>query len=217
MYAPYILRHKLTGLYFDGDSFSALRPTATTYQSHAAIRLLPAPTGSFIIEPVALCVRLFKPRFAPLVASGLKLQTVRPTPKRMPHIGDPISLRQWSGLPYRSKQINLASSTITRLARCSIDSSGITLDGSPTDPNAFALADGFPSFPDLLDWFRLTHGLPFIGILIQWLPPTSTPTPSPPMEREGTTPLPNAPAPHRSGLFLGRKCRRFSFIFFAVD
>lgn len=33
-------------------------------------------------------VRLFHPRFAGLVESGAKLQTVRPSPKRMPKPGD---------------------------------------------------------------------------------------------------------------------------------
>lgn len=48
-------------------------------------------------------VRMFKPHFALLVESGAKAQTVRPTPKRMPKPGDRISLRCWSGAPYRSK------------------------------------------------------------------------------------------------------------------
>ena len=44
-----------------------------------------------------MIVKLFKPQFSPLVESGLKLQTVRPTPKRMPKPGDRISLREWTG------------------------------------------------------------------------------------------------------------------------
>src|SRR5262245_11304591 len=41
-----------------------------------------APSGS------ANFVRMFKPQFAPMVESGQKCQTVRPTPKRIPHPGD---------------------------------------------------------------------------------------------------------------------------------
>jgi len=41
-----------------------------------------------------MIVRLFKPQFAPKVASGEKRQTVRPTPKRIPYLGDRISLRE---------------------------------------------------------------------------------------------------------------------------
>lgn len=55
-------------------------------------------------------VRMFKPQFAPLVESGKKLQTVRPTPKRMPKPGDKISLREWTGLPYRSNAVITESS-----------------------------------------------------------------------------------------------------------
>lgn len=33
-------------------------------------------------------VKMFKPEFAELVRNGKKLQTIRPTPKRMPEVGD---------------------------------------------------------------------------------------------------------------------------------
>lgn len=53
-------------------------------------------------------VLLFQPRFANLVAAGTKRQTIRPT-RKIPIVrGDDLSLRQWQGLPYRSKQVELA-------------------------------------------------------------------------------------------------------------
>lgn len=66
-------------------------------------------------------VRMFKEQFAPLVKSGTKRQTVRPTPAVMPREGDTISLRKWSGKPYRSKQIKLREGKITKVERITID------------------------------------------------------------------------------------------------
>jgi hypothetical protein len=118
-------------------------------------------------------VRLFMPQFAPLVEAGTKLQTVRPTPKRMPKPGDKISLRAWTGKPYRSKQRVLREAFITRLDTFSIDTfptmriNDIGLKFRSTC-DEFARADGFPDYPALLEWFRAKHGLPFEGIVIYW-------------------------------------------------
>ena len=116
-------------------------------------------------------VRLFKPQFAGLVARGEKLQTVRPTPQRMPAVGDSISLRTWRGLPYRSKQRVLRSATITRVAKIWLGWNGILVDGRHADPESFARADGFPDFITMHKWFLDTHGIPtdgWRGILICW-------------------------------------------------
>lgn len=113
-------------------------------------------------------VRMFQPRFAPLVETGQKLQTIRPVPQRLPRPGDRLSLRCWVGAPYRSKQRILRDATITRVARCQINSQGcITVDGAPA-PKGFAKADGFPSHTALVNWFRAQHDLPFDGIVIYW-------------------------------------------------
>lgn len=121
-------------------------------------------------KPVASFVRMFKPRFAPLVESGAKLQTVRPLPARLPQPGDRISLRTWTGLPYRSKQRILRESIIERVAFCNIGTAGIRLDDYHVPPDDFARADGFRDFADLLAWFEETHALPFAGIAIFWRP-----------------------------------------------
>lgn len=117
-------------------------------------------------------VKMFQPRFAPLVESGAKAQTVRPTPKRMPKAGDPISLRAWTGLPYRSKQRVLREATITQVAPLVVDEFGVrTMEpGCETrfDRLAFAQADGFRGWDEMRDWFQETHGLPFRGVLIRW-------------------------------------------------
>lgn len=119
-----------------------------------------------------MVVRLFQSRFAPLVKSGAKLQTVRPVPKRMPKVGDAISLREWTGKPYRSPQRVLKESVITRVSPIKMDSEcGISVDGwllCHIEEKEFAQADGFKDSTEMIQWFAKTHGLPFYGICIVW-------------------------------------------------
>lgn len=115
--------------------------------------------------------RMFKPQFAPLVESGKKLQTVRPTPKRMPKPGDKISLREWTGLPYRSKQRVLRDAIIEKVEPIRITTAGIYVSECPLGLDTeqrFAMADGFRSWVEMREWFDTTHGLPFEGIVIHW-------------------------------------------------
>lgn len=119
-------------------------------------------------------VRMFKPQFAPLVEAGSKRQTVRPTPKRMPKPGDRISLRCWSGAPYRSKQRVLREAEITEVHDVRIDAHGVCLyeqrsgAGWAPDREAFAKADGFRSWDQMRAWFEETHALPFVGVVLYW-------------------------------------------------
>jgi hypothetical protein len=127
-----------------------------------------------------LFVRMFKPQFAAVVKSGLKRQTVRPVPKRMPAPGDRISLRMWSDKPYRSPQIILREAVITEVVKIQIQPGRIRLAGfsditkhprrSSGDQtlDSFAMADGFESWAAMRDWFQAQHGLPFDGVLFRW-------------------------------------------------
>ena len=115
-------------------------------------------------------VRMFKPQFADKVASGRKIQTVRPTPARMPKPGDTISLRKWEGAPYRSKQVVLRNSIINAVSSVEIGHGGVYIEGRGMWSDGFAKADGFKDFPEMLRWFEEQHGLPFKGILIEWQP-----------------------------------------------
>lgn len=119
-------------------------------------------------------VRMVQPRFVDDVRDGSKLCTIRKTPKRMPRVGDLISLRAWSGKPYRSKQIILKESVITAVSPISVSGMvGIRIgdeDIPEEDEDDFARHDGFKDFEDMRKWFYYTHGLPFKGILIQWKP-----------------------------------------------
>ncbi len=130
------------------------------------------PTTDFLPSDEATCcasfVRMFKPQFASMVEAGTKLQTVRPTPKRMPKAGDKISLRCWEGKPYRSKQRILREAIIKRVDLCEITESNVFISWTLMDREPFALKDGFASWQELREWFRSTHGLPFVGVLISW-------------------------------------------------
>lgn len=121
-----------------------------------------------------MIVRLFKRQFAPLVESGAKLQTVRPRPKRRPHVGEPISLRAWTGQPYRSKQRVLRETVLTRISDVVIGREELRIEcapntlGSALTLDDFARADGFADWAELVAWFDAEHGLPFEGVLLGW-------------------------------------------------
>jgi hypothetical protein len=116
-----------------------------------------------------MIVKMFKSRFAPLVEDYKKRQTIRPVPKRMPKVGEEISLREWTGNPYRSPQRILRESRITHVSNCEITKACVRVNGCRVPSDHFAQADGFTSFSDMCLWFEETHGLPFEGILIEWI------------------------------------------------
>lgn len=113
-------------------------------------------------------VRMFKPEFAARVAAGEKRQTVRPLPVRMPKAGDWVSLRTWTGRPYRSQQRVLREAVIRRVSRCIVRASSVLVDGVEQEPDRFAAADGFKCYSAMADWFEREYFLPFSGIVIYW-------------------------------------------------
>lgn len=117
-------------------------------------------------------VLMFKPQFAEAVHEGTKKQTVRPERKNPIKLNQELSLRQWTGLPYRSKQIILREAICTETAKINITAEReILLDGKelePLDVWLLAVADGFYSEVGLFEFFEKTHGLPFTGTLIKW-------------------------------------------------
>ena len=109
----------------------------------------------------------FQPRFADLVESGKKLQTIRKTNRFK--IGDTVTL--YTG--QRTKQCRALGEgviygvqPIKLLPNLRIDISGCTLTLREAD--ALAQADGFMCKADMLEWFKKMHGLPFDGWLIRW-------------------------------------------------
>lgn len=120
-----------------------------------------------------MIVKLFQQRFKPMVKDGSKANTIRPTPKRMPRVGDRISLRCWTGKPYRSKQEIIGESVITRVEECVIDDHGAIVGDVWNDGEALAKSDGFEDYSEMVCWFTDHHGLlPFTGIFIAWTPLT---------------------------------------------
>jgi len=117
-------------------------------------------------------VLLFKSRFAPLVKSGIKRQTIRCAARCK--AGDTLSLRCWTGLPYRSKQELLRDATCSDVVPVIITRAGIRFnfpscgpsDADPSD--SMAETDGFSDWNDMVTWFEKEHGLPFHGDLIRW-------------------------------------------------
>ncbi len=119
-------------------------------------------------------VILFKPEFAVKVVDGTKTQTVRRDGKRNPKPGDVLSLRQWSGLPYRSKQITLKETNCSSVSRVRIHPLLQEIEIQNTllhnqSANDFARADGFSDRLEMFAWFWNTyHIVEFHGICIQW-------------------------------------------------
>lgn len=120
---------------------------------------------------------MFQSRFAAAVERREKRQTIRPLGKphyRPPHAGDELSLRTWSGKAYRSPQRKLREPvTCTAVRPVFIglyrDRLNIRInDQVVPDADAFARADGFTCVLEMREWFEATHGLPFVGRLIEW-------------------------------------------------
>lgn len=123
-----------------------------------------------------MVVFMFQDRFAAKVIDGSKNQTIRKTSKRIIRVGDTLSLRKWSGSPYRSKQVILREALCTGVDPLTIDRCGDIRIGNSgfvlltRYARAMAKKDGFEDSDAMLDWFQKTHGLPFEGVLIQWEP-----------------------------------------------
>lgn len=122
-----------------------------------------------------MTVLMFQPRFSALVESGQKVQTIRPPRKRLPKPLEILSLRQWTGKPYRSKQRELKREFCVRTAPIQIQRAfpvvRIWRENAwhpVVKVNEFAVRDGFRDIADMVDWFDGTHGLPFEGVLISW-------------------------------------------------
>lgn len=113
-------------------------------------------------------VILFQPRFARLVESGVKHQTIRPRRMREIRDGDILDLREWLGAPYRSKQRLILQAACAGIQRCEINSQGVVLLDGERAPKGFARRDGFHSHCQMVAWFAAQHGLPFHGQLIRW-------------------------------------------------
>lgn len=124
-------------------------------------------------------IRLFQPRFIPLIKSGAKLQTIRPWPKRIPVPGDYLEVRQWIGKAYRSGQLIIGTYRIREVLPVSIEPDHISLPAVQGGVSwrlvikeamdQEAVKDGFKDWKELIEWFTHYHGKPqFSGVMFRW-------------------------------------------------
>ncbi|HEX9640700.1 MAG TPA: ASCH domain-containing protein [Candidatus Krumholzibacteria bacterium] len=120
----------------------------------------------------------FQSRFAPLVESGKKRQTIRAYRKdgRDPKPGD--TLYFYTGL--RTKRCRkLGEARCESAEAFEIDQYGCAWKQCREHPDSLepvrapelgwiATRDGFRSYEEMRSWFERTHGLPFEGFLIRW-------------------------------------------------
>ena len=114
---------------------------------------------------------MFETRFVPDIESGKKTSTIRQKRKRPIKPGDGLSLRCWTGKPYRSKQSVIALVRCTRVATIRIDSGTMQVDGKWLDRyqiEQVAWKDGFSNATQLRIYLTDAYGLPFEGELIEW-------------------------------------------------
>lgn len=113
----------------------------------------------------------FMTRFAADVESGKKPNTIRAIGKRRPpYPGEMLQL--YTGMRTRNCRL-LREEVCTAVTPIEISDDGIFLDGRKlSGAEVFKLAedDGFESPAEMLKFFRDTHGLPFEGVFIQWMP-----------------------------------------------
>jgi hypothetical protein len=125
----------------------------------------------------------FQSRFADAVADGRKTQTIRAPRKdgRIPKVGQTAYL--YTGMRSSAAR-KLGEGMIVEVENILIDEDGAFIsvvdlpicDALANDGkykvlgnrDAFAQADGFTDWQEMVDWFRSTHGLPFAGHLIMW-------------------------------------------------
>ncbi len=113
----------------------------------------------------------FKARFAPLVESGQKRQTIRAFRKdrRDPKPGDGLFL--FTGMPTKQCR-RLRDAICTAVTHISIvHPEGFFLAGRllcHEERQRMAEADGFLNPGEMAEWFDRVYGLPFDGFLIQW-------------------------------------------------
>jgi hypothetical protein len=120
----------------------------------------------------------FQARFAPLVASGEKRQTIRRNARCKP--GDRLQLYTGQRTADCRKLVD-PDPVCIRVGYIGINPNGISLHDSslyPRDLDDFARADGFGNFSQMVDWFVEVYGDPFFtGYVITWEPaPEKEPT-----------------------------------------
>mgnify|MGYP001768442570 CR=1 FL=1 len=108
----------------------------------------------------------FQKQFADKVEKGEKRQTIR---KRPFQIGDKLYL--YTG--QRTKQCRKLGESVVKESYSIVipNEDEIYFDDCiliGIEKEQLARDDGFECVADMIDWFKKTHGLPFVGYLIIW-------------------------------------------------
>lgn len=109
-------------------------------------------------------VILFKERFRDPILSGVKTSTIRK--KARCRAGDTLSLRCWTGKPYRSKQMTFATRICAGVMPVVIEEGHMVMNGIPVNKamrEALALTDGFERFRDMEDFLKRPTDSPLLG------------------------------------------------------
>ena len=137
-------------------------------------------------------VILFLPRFVEPIQAARKHQTIRARTPIQPE--EVVSLRAWSGLPYRSKQREIIPPVVCESIRpitigfeiwenrveIAVGGQALTHE----EVCSFVRADGFRCVSDFLEHWHRQRVLDFEGVLIEWSdrpgnrsrPPSSEPS-----------------------------------------
>ena len=111
----------------------------------------------------------FSSRFAPLVETGTKLQTIRRTARCK--VGDRLQIYTGQRTAGCRKLID-PDPVCTFVGYVAFRPDGITVgnvNSHPRNIDEFARADGFRDYTDMHAWFTETYGTPyFIGSIIKW-------------------------------------------------
>lgn len=123
-----------------------------------------------------MAVIMFSPQFASQIKSGKKRRTIR---IRQLAVGTPLSLREWSGVPYRkgSQKVSIletrcVASSVIQIYRTEKTNSIVIKVAmvalTASERRELAKSDGFNCVGDFVSWIEGSYGLPFFGWLTEW-------------------------------------------------
>ena len=114
---------------------------------------------------------MFQDQFVPKVRSGAKTHTIRLNARCSP--GDNLSLRRWTGKPYRSKHEIIREVVCKSVEGIWINSYRQTVEVRSRrlddgEVELLAKSDGFVDAKAMYIWFCKTHSSDFYGDLVRW-------------------------------------------------
>lgn len=115
----------------------------------------------------------FQNRFeAPILAlvKDATIRALRKDGRPRAKDGETISLRVWTGEPYRSKQREFAQRVVkftfpVRVSRLGIERPDL---GCKLVRSRMAKSLGFANWSEAREWYQRAHGLPFDGVLVHF-------------------------------------------------